>query len=333
MESSGSAKSRSDAGNLLRVLMYHRVADPQKTPYLNPRLVSTVPEVFASQMQVLARSYNVVAMDRVLDRVLGGRPLPERAVLITFDDAYADFREFAWPILKRCKLPATLFVPTSYPGREAARFWWDTIYAALHHTSQASIRVAELGELRLRSARERRQSINDLQQHLKTLNHHKAMELVDDVGARLGENRPHGPSVLTWEQLRELAADGVALGAHTRTHPLLTRVSPQEARAEIVESYRDLQRETGTLPIFAYPGGDHNDEVADIVKQEGFKLAFATRGPVNDLRTADPFRLYRTNISRKVSSSLVFRIRLHPWFEPIEQWRQRNSPRLSGGGY
>ena len=110
---------------MLRVLTYHRVAKPNDTPTLEPRLISTTPAMFAQQMRYLARHYAVVSLEDVLHAVTTGMRLPKRAVLITFDDAYRDVGDIAWPILQRYQLPATLFVPTWYPAQPERALWWD----------------------------------------------------------------------------------------------------------------------------------------------------------------------------------------------------------------
>ena len=93
----------------LRVLMYHKVNDVQG----NPTTVST--SVFDGQMELLAQlGYQVVDLDAVLAHYVEGSPLPERAVLITFDDGYRDNLENALPILRRHGYPAVLFVPIAY---------------------------------------------------------------------------------------------------------------------------------------------------------------------------------------------------------------------------
>lgn len=117
--------------NLLRVLTYHRVDHPDARPELDPHLISATPEDFARQMEHLAEHYRVVTIDQVLQAVRETSPLPPRSVLVTFDDAYRDFSEHAWPTLQRLGLPAVMFVPTAFPS-QPRQFWWDTVYQALH---------------------------------------------------------------------------------------------------------------------------------------------------------------------------------------------------------
>jgi peptidoglycan/xylan/chitin deacetylase (PgdA/CDA1 family) len=98
-----------DAERVLRVLMYHKVNDL----WPNPTSVPTA--VFAQQMALLGElGYTPVSLDAVRDYYLHRRPLPERAVLITFDDGYRDNLENALPILQRHGYPAVVFVPVAY---------------------------------------------------------------------------------------------------------------------------------------------------------------------------------------------------------------------------
>jgi len=160
---------------MLRILAYHRVAELRDTPAVDSRTVSATPEGFAKQMKHLARFYRVVSMPEVLEAVEKGRSLPKRAVLITFDDAYADFTEIAWPILKQFRFPATMFVPTAYANQPERALWWDRLYQAFAATSRTEINVSPLGRLPLLSPEQNRRSLRAVQNHLTTIPHSEAM--------------------------------------------------------------------------------------------------------------------------------------------------------------
>jgi peptidoglycan/xylan/chitin deacetylase (PgdA/CDA1 family) len=116
---------------MLRVLTYHRIAGPDSTLGLDPTLISATPTDFERQVRYLADRFQVVTLPEVLHAFRTGTSLPSNAVLVTFDDAYADFGAIAWPILKHYRLPATLFVPTAYPDHPQRLFWWDRLYRAI----------------------------------------------------------------------------------------------------------------------------------------------------------------------------------------------------------
>ncbi len=93
----------------LRVLMYHKINDIPDNP-------TTVPVGrFDEQLAQLGElGYTVVGLDAVLDHYTLGTPLPERAVLITFDDGYHDILQNALPVLTKHNCPAVIFVPVAY---------------------------------------------------------------------------------------------------------------------------------------------------------------------------------------------------------------------------
>ena len=282
--------------NLLRVLTYHRVDIPGNRASLAGRLISATPETFNRQMRYLGENYQPVSAAQAVEACRGNLILPRRAVLVTFDDAYRDFAEHAWPILKRHRIPAALFVPTAFPDRPRLAFWWDRLYHALHATSLRDELDTPVGRLPLATGARRLRTCNRLIDYTKTLNHHPAMDFVRQICRRLDAPPPEN-HVLGWDALRRLAREGVTLGAHTRTHALLNRTSLTEARAEIIDSLDDLNREIGsTLPIFAYPAGGLNDRVVDLLQREGFAAAFTTLGGINKMPPADPLRLRRINV-------------------------------------
>ena len=308
---------------MLRVLIYHRVADPDDTPELNPRMVSATPDVFEQQMAFVARNYRVVSMEEVLDAVERRRNLNGKPVLITFDDAYCDFAANAWPVLQQYRLPVTLFVPTAFPDHPERWFWWDKLYHAFVSSAKPEFYAENIGLLPMDTHEHRMQSMKTLQNYIKGIAHSEAMKLVDDICSQLGRKTIARKTVLSWKELRKLAKQGVTLGAHTSTHPIMTRLTPDEIRREIRDSYADLKKELGeVLPIFCYPAGGHDDTVVKILNEEGFELAFTTRKGQNDLRLVDPLRMRRQNITRRTTMP-VFRIRLTRWASYLDAWRHR----------
>jgi len=108
----------------INILMYHQVGDfespaAHRSTYCHYRR-------FASQMAYLHRfGYQVLSMDQVLDCVLGRRPIPPRAVALTFDDGYENFYEYAWPELARYGFPAMVYLIADLIGGPAAWFAGD----------------------------------------------------------------------------------------------------------------------------------------------------------------------------------------------------------------
>lgn len=276
--------------NLVRVLTYHQIEDAQG---------------FAQQMEFLAKNFYVANMDELIDVSSGHSTLPPKSVVITFDDAYRSFEEYAWPILKSHSLPVTLFVPTAFPDHKEKVFWWDKLENAVTHSHQIDLLQTPFGPLPIGTVDQRTLAYKRLRQYVKSLPHEQALSFVDQVCQDLSSVFP--PSkVMTWDALRRLAGEGVTLGAHTQTHPLMNRISLREACEEVIGSMKDLQREIGaTSPVFAYPDGQYTQEVVQVVKDAGIQLAFTTQPGTNDMSSSDHLRMRRNNLDRRANQPML----------------------------
>ena len=295
---------------MLRVLTYHRIAVPSETPSMDPLLVSATPQTFREQMVHLVRRYHPVGLPEVLDAFLRGAPLPPRAVHVTVDDAYRDFCEIAWPIMRELGIPVTVFVPTAYPGQPSRTFWWDRLHRALEQRPDR------------REAADRQ-----LRAKLRSLPHDETEEYVDRACLEAGlppDAAPSLSSVLSWAELRQLAQQGVDFGAHTRFHVALTQVDEARVRAEIRGSLDEVEKEIGfRAPTLAYPYGLHDATVRRIAAEEGCALAFTVEDGLNQPGRTDPMALRRTNITLRTSTPL-FALRMLPWFADVDRWRHRS---------
>ena len=302
--------------NLLRIVTYHRVDEFDRRPHLYPGMISATPENFRRQMEHLRRHCRVLSVWEVLAAIRNRNPLPPRSVLITFDDAYQDFAEQAWPILSEFDLPVTLFVPTAFPDDPGRRFWWDRLYKTL---------CGSVGTVRLTTPWHKTVDLNNdptrnlrlfrrLRNHLKSLPHEEAMKWVDaiclPVEGMPANRPPETNDVLSWTELVELASQGVTLAPHTQTHPLLNRVSSQVVHREAVGSYRDLRQRVSHVPrVLAYPAGGVNQAAAETLKAAGFQLAMTTQRGLNAISQADPWELKRINVGSSTALDL-FRAQL-----------------------
>ena len=288
-------------------LTYHRVDERHARPWLHPSLLSATPADFANQMEMLLRQYQPVGLPDVLAASRDETVLPPRSVLVTFDDAYQDFRENAWPVLRRLGIPVTLFVPTAFPDRPERSFWWDRLWQAVVDARGRAALETPLGPLRVTRERQRYRAASSLVEFHKTLPHDEAMHSVDALCERLSA-QPARSEVLGWDDLRALAAEGVFVAPHSRNHPLLTRVSAAVLRAEMEGSLIDIethvpQRVKGAA--FAYPGGRFDQQTTEMLRELRFDLAFTTERGTNRLGHTDPLCLRRINVGRRAHSDLI----------------------------
>lgn len=304
---------------MFSVLTYHRVDETAARPDLHPGLLSATPGEFDAQIRELAAVARPISLTDLL-AARAGRPLPPRAVLVTFDDGYADVATHAWPILRRHGVPAVLFVATAYPGT-GRPFWWDRLHHAISATSALRL-VAPWGEQDLSTPTRRPAAFRDLRRRLKDLDHEEAMGLVEAWCAELGVPDP-APHALDWATLRLLAGEGLAIAPHTRTHSLLTRVSAGQVEIEVAGSLADLREFLGEVPpVLAYPSGAHDAAAREIVRRLGFAIAFTTDPGTNDARRIDWLAVRRFNVGLGTSPAIL-RLATHPWVARVLTGRDR----------
>lgn len=287
----------------LAVLTYHRVDAADARPDLHPGLLSATPEGFAAQMAAIADRWRPVHLDAVI-AAHDGAPLPRRAVLVTFDDAYEDLASVAWPILRAHGVPATLFVATGFPDDPVRAFWWDDLHDALRTADPGPIDTPA-GRFDLGGESSRSNAFRALRSWVKATPHGSAMAAVADVLERLGRSARRAP-VLGWDDLRRLAAEGLRLAPHSVSHAMLDRLGPDDLHDEIVGSRARLRAETGVdVAAFAYPSGQYDERVVTAVRDAGIQVAFTTERGINRLADIDWLRLRRINVSHTMPPAAV----------------------------
>jgi len=280
----------------LAVLTYHRVSD--RGDAVPPGLLSATPNAFAAQMRWLAASGRAVTAGEVLAARSGGAPLRPGAVLVTFDDAYRDVAEVAWPVMRAHGIRPLLFVPTAFPDGDE-RFWWDRLYAATM-TGDGPLQTP-IGAFAREDRAARLTAYRALRAHVKAIAHRDAMALVDEVAEAAGAAVAADATVLGWAELRDLAADGVDVAPHSRTHPRLDRLPADELDDELAGSLADLRAEIpDAVPAIAYPSGGVSANAVAVARRAGLQLGFTTERGTND-RDADPLLLRRINVGRRTN--------------------------------
>lgn len=290
--------------NRLTVLAYHRVTDPEEESFAGfPGNVSATPHAFARQMEWMAERFAPVSIEQVAAAV-GGEPLPVRPFLITFDDGYRDNLDNAHPVLLRLGIPATIFLATDHIGT-AEPFWWDLV---AWHFSRSYRRAGDLPLLGDRLWSDPHRMAVDWIKAAKALSDDAKVEAVTALTAALDAGdvgNAFRTALLDWDQVRTMAGEGVAFGAHTRTHPILTRIPEDRVGAEVEGSVDRVRVETGMVPLgFAYPNGlkgDYDDVAQVAVRSAGVPLGFTLLpGPVRaqELRR-HPLAIRRVHIHHR----------------------------------
>jgi peptidoglycan/xylan/chitin deacetylase (PgdA/CDA1 family) len=287
----------------LGVLTLHRVAPAG--PMVTPGTWSATPESLADLLDAIRRRHRFVDLDTVLRRLGGGAALPPGALLVTIDDAYGETAEHAWPVLRARDVPAVLFVPTAFPDAPASTFWWDRLHRAVLATARPSLELPDGASAPLGDAASRAAAYRAFRDQAKSVGHAELLAAVDRAVTSLGPEPPRS-DVLGWDELRRLAADGLALAPHSRSHPLLSRIPADALADEVGGSREDLAARTGIDSVaFAYPSGAVSPPARAAVHGAGLRVAFTTERGTNDLRVADPLTLRRVNVAMGTPRALI----------------------------
>lgn len=288
----GKLTSRGDRRGSLLVLTYHRVLrEPDPLMPGEPDALE-----FAAQMDMLSSIFNIIHLREARQRLLAGT-LPLRAMCITFDDGYANNCEVALPILRERRIPATVFVATGYLN--GGRMFNDTIIEAIRRAGpELDLTPLGLGAYDLRDIERRRHAIDQILPVIRPLDPEERSERAERIAAIVRVPLPDD-LMMTEHQVRELADQGLEIGAHTVRHPILTSVSRERAKSEIEGSRRRLEEITGRpVTIFAYPNGrpgsDYDAYHVELVRESGFDLAVST-APGAASAPCDLFQIPRTS--------------------------------------
>ncbi|RJQ17678.1 MAG: polysaccharide deacetylase family protein [Nitrospiraceae bacterium] len=274
------------------ILCYHRVIDVDDIygyPLMHGVIDASVRD-FERQMKFLSRHFNVMSLSALSGCYRSGK-LPRNAVVVTFDDGYKDNFTNAYPILKKYGIPATIFLITDFIG-EGRLLWWDKLAYIIKKTSLRKISFISNGsvyEHDLSSSEKRLKALKTINAMLKRYGNEEREDILEQLenksGVTIDEYITKDLSLL-WDDVREMQKNGIEIGAHTETHPIMINLHPAVVKKEIVSSKQRIEQETsGSVKAFAYPSGQYNGECVQYVKDAGFEIACGYELGANDINS------------------------------------------------
>lgn len=258
------------------------------------------PEWFEEQISYLVRHYQPLSLSELVRCHVEAQPIPARSFVVTFDDGFKDNLENAAPILARYDVPATIFVVTgSISSGELP--WSQRLGWLFQYTDAGRVDAGQmgLGCLDLSNENARRSAYLGVKTRLRGMRRVEREQILEELSTLL-DVAPPRDRMLGWDDLRTMMREGWEVGAHTRSHPLLAEIPPDEAEAEIHQSVSDLEEHLGLRgPSFCFPGGSWTSSLVDVVKNAGCRSVFQSRPDmrVNTLESSDRFSLSRVGFS------------------------------------
>ena len=260
----------------LSVLIFHRVLPTPDALFPD--------EIDASRFNELCGWlkgwFNMLSLDDAVARMKTGT-LPAHAACITFDDGYADNHHVAMPILQRHGLTATFFIATGF--LDGGRMWNDTIIETIRGSTTPLLDFSSLGlgQYPVSTIDQKKATIVALIKQIKYRPVAQRISITEQLSHLAQVVLPHA-LMMTAHEVKAMRNAGMQIGAHTVSHPILARLTDEQARQEIGASKIFLEQLLGErVGLFAYPNGkpgeDYSPQTVEVVSSLGFDAAVSTQ--------------------------------------------------------
>ncbi len=324
---------RAIRGPRLIVLCYHRIDANASLP-----AHSASPEAFMEQVKWFVHRFKILSLDDVSGYLKKRLALPGDCISLTFDDGYSDNYTTVMPIITRLKLPVAFFISTD-PLLRRIPYWYDILWSRLRNWTGQELPGTYQGRLpnHLKTAlywavknptKLGKQKVLNI---AKGLNVSERKQLLDGLEKvqRLGTMDPVCET-MSIQEARHALALGLIIGGHTRSHPSLARVSPEECRAEIMNALQDLAAQGFSPRYFAYPFGESVDvgglegyprrvlmEIQGQKSNEGKKIQGVELALTTEERAIrpgdDPFLVPRKVITPQSLGQIALKLEMLAW--------------------
>lgn len=298
----------------LYISMYHYTRDLIHSRY--PRIRGLDIRLFRDQIAFFVENFNVVTMEQVIAAVNGVESLPERALLLTFDDGYVDHFTYAMPVLEENGLQGSFFIPGKIldthqlldvnklhyilASADINKLLGDVKEKMSYYRGQ-EYEYPPVEELWNRYAVEERFDDKNtifIKRMLQTvlpekLRNRIASELFEKyVG--LSEETIAYELYMTADQVRTMKRHGMFIGVHGYDHYWLGNLSAEKMEhdvskaLEVMDSFIDRDRW-----VMNYPYGSYNDDVLGYIRSKGACVGLTTEVGVADLKVDSAWKLPR----------------------------------------
>ena len=289
------------------IFLYHRVYPKEERALV----ASISPEEFEKQMRYLKKNFSVYSLEdfvELLNESDGEIRQSRNIAVVTFDDGYKDNYVYAYPILHKYKIPATIFLTYNYIGEEDL-FWWDKIGYIIYHSKNKHLDIKNLGIFSLADEKKKSNCIHFLLKKMKKMRHDQREAYIDKLKNSCDVKIPSGlgcDMILSWDDISEMKCNGITFGAHTMSHANLQNIEMDTAKKEIIDSKIEIEKKLEReVKLFAYPYGSkfYNREIIEVIKDSRFECAVSTDEKIiNALRVCNVYNLPRISAGNSYRS-------------------------------
>lgn len=256
--------NRRITGESVSIINYHRVGDDSDI-FLDKLDTQT----FERQIHYVQERFEIIPLDELAQLLKVGAQGSNYAA-ITFDDGYKDNYTQALPILRKHGIKAAFFPITDVLDRESM-LWVDEVRYMINHSYEEEIWWGEK-QFSLVSPAEKEKAVNQIVSSIRSRDTGDGM---NGLRESCGYEAPHDlieSLYMSWDDVKEMSEEGHLIGSHTLSHPDLTRLSLKDARKEVVESKKRLEKVLEVeVDAFAYPFGASSEETERLIASSGYR--------------------------------------------------------------
>lgn len=262
--------------DLLNILMYHGFSPNSGIDILtNFGGKHLNIEEFENHLKLIIKYCTPIS----LEKVILNKKLPANPIIITFDDGYKNNYTYAYPLLKKYNVPATIFLTTGFID-QSNYMWSDRLEYIINKAQTGNLDFLwedDKLQLGLNTEIEKIKSIRSVKNYIKGLSEQKKLSFMEKLHQLLEVEYnwikiPELLLPLTWDEIRIMKDSGlVSFGSHSVTHPILSKCTLEQQRRELMLSQQRITEELGIeCNLFAYPNGeitDYNQETLELLRE------------------------------------------------------------------
>ncbi|MBD3289422.1 polysaccharide deacetylase family protein [candidate division KSB1 bacterium] len=275
--------------NRFRILVYHRVNNQRHIRNPVAKAMSISVRRFERQLKFLQKYFNIVSLDSITNALGQKKALPRHSLAITLDDGYRDNYLYAFPLLKKYKLPATIFLTTGYLGKQS-NLWWDTLHQITAMSESKELWQFCERRLNIKFRGVRRTRYLQLVDYLKSIDISARDQFIGELKSQFqiikGKDDLRA-ELLAPAEVKEMSAAGISFGSHTVSHLIVSKSDEQLVKQELIQSKKEIEEITGRdVFAFAYPNGaadDFDEKSIELLQECGYELALTNIGGINSI--------------------------------------------------
>jgi len=262
---------------LLRNFLFHRVSTDRDDmwPPMQPQLFDRI-------IGELTRKFKVVSLEDYLSQPGSYTSHQKKMATVLFDDGYKDNIEYAAPILKKYKCPASFYVVTDCINRNIPT-WTYILDNSLLSTQVKKIDLPfdfvpeKFKSIQIRETGTVNPVTRELKPWLKKSSNAHRLAVLQAIQDQCNDVEVAKNKMMSWDDVRELKREGFIIGSHSHSHPCLSALTDKkEIEDELKLSGSIIEKELGEYPAtISYPMNNYDDRVTQVAKEQGYKFGLA----------------------------------------------------------